>query len=151
MNKKYNITKDGKKALEQELETLKSRRSEIAEKIAETREYGDLSENAEYDAAREDQGITETRIAEIEDVLHNATIIKVGDKSKAQLGSVVELKTGTKTVTYTLVGPIEANPLEGKISNQSPIGIALVGKKVGDIVEIATPKGDLSYEITNLG
>src|SRR5690606_7035455 len=100
-------------------------------KIANARDFGDLSENAEYDAAREEQGLLETRIAEIEDILLNADIIKAGAKSKVALGSVVELKTGRKTVSYTVVGPVEADPLEGKVSNESPIGMALFGKKVG--------------------
>ena len=150
MNKNYSITASGKQELERELEALKSRRGEIADKIAEARSYGDLSENAEYDAAREDQGVTETRITEIENILQNATIIKSGSKTKVQLGSVVELKSGSKKPVYTVVGPVEANPLEGKISNESPIGIALMGKKVGEEVSIKTPKGELTYEIVGL-
>jgi transcription elongation factor GreA len=150
MKKVYNITEEGKKQLEAELETLKGRRGEIAEKIAEARDYGDLSENAEYDAAREDQGVVETRIAEIEDILQNAEIIEGGKKDEVGLGSVVELKTGAKTVTYTVVGPVEADPLEGKVSNESPIGEALMGKKVGDDASITTPKGELHYKIVSI-
>lgn len=150
MNKNYNITADGKKQLETELEKLKGRRGEIAEKIANARDFGDLSENAEYDAAREDQGVTETRIAEIEDILKHASIIKAGSKSKVQLGSTVQLKLGKKNHTYTLVGPVEANPLEGKISNESPIGVALMGRRIGEQVPITTPKGELVYEIISL-
>lgn len=147
MKKQFQITTEGKKELEAELGQLKARRGDIAEKIAEARDYGDLSENAEYDAAREEQGLVESRIAEIEDILMNAELIKGGSKTKVGLGSTVELKTGTKTVTYTVVGPVEANPLEGKISNESPIGEALFGKKVGDTATIATPKGEVAYEI----
>ena len=150
MNKNYSVTSNGKKDLESELEMLKGRRKEIAEKIAEARGYGDLSENAEYDAAREDQGITETRISEIEEILQHSTIIKASGKTKVQLGSVVELKLGKKTTVYTVVGPIEANPLEGKISNESPIGIALMGKRVGEEAKIQTPKGELTYEVLSL-
>ena len=150
MNKYYSITIEGKKDLEKELEILKDRRGEIADKIAEARDFGDLSENAEYDAAREDQGITETRIAEIEEILKYAKVIKNSGKGKVQLGSVVELKLGKKTPTYTVVGPVEANPLESKISNESPIGKALMGKRIGDSVEIETPKGKLVYEIISL-
>ena len=138
MNKVYQITEAGKNELKDELETLKGRRGEIAEKIAEARDYGDLSENAEYDAAREEQGIVETRIAEIENILQNG------------LGSVVELMTGSKTAVYTVVGPVEADPLEGKVSNESPIGAALMGKKVDDTVEINTPKGKLEYKIISI-
>ncbi|HMS93586.1 MAG TPA: GreA/GreB family elongation factor, partial [Candidatus Saccharibacteria bacterium] len=88
-----------------------------------------------------------SRIAEIEDILMNAELIKGGSKTKVGLGSTVELKTDKKTVTYTVVGPVEANPLEGKISNESPIGEALFGKKVGDKATITTPKGEVTYEI----
>ena len=150
MKKTYQITEDGKQELEGELEQLKGRRGAIADKIAEARDYGDLSENAEYDAAREEQGLVESRIAEIEDILLNAEIIKSAGKGKVGLGSVVELKTGAKTVTYTVVGPVEADPLEGKISNESPIGVALFAKKVGDTATITTPKGEISYEIVKI-
>lgn len=151
MKKQYQITADGKKELEQELESLKARRGEVADKISEARDFGDLSENAEYDAAREEQGLLETRIAEIEDILNNAEIIKANKKSTIGLGSRVELKTGSKTVVYTIVGPVEADPLEGKVSNESPIGLALYGKKVGDKVTISTPKGDTTYSIVSVG
>ncbi len=151
MKKLFQITTEGKKELEVELDQLKARRGDIADKIAEARDYGDLSENAEYDAAREEQGLVESRIAEIEDILMNAELIKGGSKTKVSLGSTVELKTGKKSVTYTVVGPVEANPLEGKISNESPIGEALFGKKVGDTATITTPKGDVTYEIVTIG
>jgi transcription elongation factor GreA len=147
VKKQFQITEDGKKDLEAELEQLKGRRGDIADKIAEARDYGDLSENAEYDAAREEQGLVESRIAEIEDILMNSDLIKGGNKGKVGLGSVVELKTGAKTVTYTVVGPVEANPLEGRISNESPIGEALFGKKIGESATITTPKGEVTYEI----
>ena len=143
----YQITAEGKTELEAELEKLKARRGEIAEKIAEARDYGDLSENAEYDAAREDQGLVESRVAEIEDILLNAELIKASRKSTVGIGSKVELKNGAKTVNYHVVGPVEANPIEGKISNESPIGVALTGKKVGDKAVVTTPKGDINYDI----
>lgn len=151
MKKLFQITDEGKKELELELEELKGRRGAIAEKIAEARDYGDLSENAEYDAAREEQGLVESRIAEIEDVLLNAEIITASKSSKVSLGSKVELKTGKKSVTYHVVGPVEADPLEGKISNESPIGVALMGKVVGDVATITTPKGEIEYEIVKVG
>ena len=150
MKKLFHITTKGKKDLEIELSELVGRRGEVAEKIAIARDFGDLSENAEYDVAREEQGLIETRIAEIEEILKNAEIIKSGSKSKVTLGSTVELKTGKKAFSYTLVGPVEADPLEGKISNESPIGKALNGKKVGDMATIATPKGDISYEVVSI-
>lgn len=147
MKKLYQITEEGKRELEAELVELKGQRGDIADKIANARDFGDLSENAEYDSAREEQGLVESRIAEIEDILLNAELIKSGNKSKVSLGSKVELKTSDKTVSYYVVGPVEADPLEGKISNESPIGAALMNKKVGDTAVITTAKGDTSYEI----
>lgn len=146
MKKTYHITLEGKAELEAELEELKGRRGQIAEKIANARDYGDLSENAEYDSAREEQGLVESRVAEIEDILQNADIIKPTKSSTIKVGSTVVLKNGAK-VTYRIVGPVEADPLEGKISNESPIGSALMGKKVGDKVTITTPKGETTYQI----
>ena len=150
MNKPYKITAEGKKALELNLASLISRRSSVANKIAAARDFGDLSENAEYDVAREEQGFIETKISEIEDILLKAEIIKNANTSFVELGSTVELKTGDKRVVYTIVGPVEANPLEGKISNKSPIGEALFGKRVGDKVVITTPKINMGYEISSI-
>lgn len=147
MKKLYQITEAGKEALQAEMDELKGRRGDIADKIANARDFGDLSENAEYDSAREEQGMVESRIAEIEDIILNADIIKATKSTKVVLGSNVELKVGTKTVKYALVGPVEADPLSGRISNESPIGVALMGKKVGDNVTITTPKGEIVYEI----
>lgn len=150
MKKTYQITQTGRQELEAELKELKARRGDIAEKIAEARDYGDLSENAEYDSAREEQGLVETRIAEIEDILMNAEEIKARKSSKVQLGSTVELKSDGKKFSYTLVGPVEADPLSGKISNESPIGVALLGKIVGDKATITTPKGDMTYTVVSI-
>lgn len=150
MKKQYQLTSEGKKELEAELEQLKGRRGDIAAKIAEARDYGDLSENAEYDAAREEQGIVETRVAEIEDILQNAEIIKSTKKAGVvSLGSVVEIKND-KTFTYTIVGPVEADPLNGKISDESPIGEVLMGKKEGDTATVTTQKGDTTYTIVSV-
>jgi transcription elongation factor GreA len=150
MKKAYQITEAGRKELETELVELKSRRGDIADKIAEARDYGDLSENAEYDSAREEQGLVETRIAEIEDILMNAEEIKAHKSSKIQLGNTVEIKNGTKQYSYTVVGPVEADPINGKISNESPIGLALLGKSVGDTAVITTPKGDTTYTVVSI-
>ena len=150
MNKVYQITESGQRELERELEELKSRRGEIADKIAAARDFGDLSENAEYDAAREAQGLLETRITEIETILQNASIIQAGGSSTVTLGSTVELEANGKTVVYTVVGPVVSYPLEGKFSNESPIGQALMGKAVGDTVTISTPKGELAYTVVAL-
>lgn len=149
MKKAYQITAQGRAELEAELAELKSRRGDIAEKIAEARDYGDLTENAEYDSAREEQGLVETRIAEIEDILMNAEEIKAKKSDKVQLGSTVEIKNG-KTTTYHIVGPVEADPLNGKISNESPLGMALLGKTVGEKASITTPKGDTTYTIVSI-
>lgn len=150
MKKTYQITADGKKMLEAELVELKGRRSVIIDKIATARDYGDLSENAEYDAAREEQGIVETRVTEIEDILMNAEIIKVSRAQNVHLGSTVTLKNDKKEITYTIVGAVEANPGLGKISDRSPIGQALIGKKVGEDVTITTPKGETTYTIATM-
>ena len=149
MKKTYQITVEGRQELEKELAQLKGRRGEIADRIAEARDYGDLSENAEYDSAREEQGVVETRIAEIEDILMNAEEIKAKKGGKIHLGSRVTLKNGI-TREYTIVGPVEADPVNGKISDQSPIGLALMGKSEGDQVTISTPKGDVEYKIVSV-
>ena len=150
MKKVYQITEKGQGDLEVELADLKSRRGEIAEKIATARDFGDLRENAEYDAARKEQGLVETRIAEIEEILQNAEIIQSSDGSAVVLGSTVELQSADKTVTYTVVGPVEADPLAGKISNESPIGKELIGKKIGDEVKIKTPKAEMVYIVKSI-
>jgi transcription elongation factor GreA len=150
MKKTYQLTSDGRKNLMAELTELKGKRGAIAEKIAAARDYGDLTENAEYDSAREEQGIVETRIAEIEDILLNAEEIKASRAKSVHLGNKVTLKNDKKEVTYIIVGAVEANPLEGKISDQSPIGQQLLGKNVGDEVTIITPKGATTYSITAL-
>lgn len=151
MKKQYQITREGQKELEAELSELKARRGEVADKIAEARDFGDLSENAEYDAAREEQGLLETRISEIEEILNNAELIKGGSKKAISLGSRVQLTADGKNFSYVIVGPVEADPLEGKISNESPLGVALFGKKVGDSATITTPKGDVTYSIVQIG
>lgn len=146
MKKQYQLTPEGKVELEGELTELIAKRSDIAEKIANARDYGDLSENAEYDAAREEQAMLESRITEVEEILQNADIIKATKSSTVKVGSTVQLKNGSK-VTYRIVGPVEADPMEGKISNESPIGQALMGKKAGDKVTITTPKGETTYTV----
>ena len=152
MKQVFNITEVGKKELEEELASLISQRKEIAEEVATARDFGDLRENSEYDAARKKQGLAETRIAEIENILQNAVIIGEGEKDKVNLGNTIKLKNleNSKEVKYTLVGAVEANPLEGKISNESPIGQQLINKKLGEVVEITTPKGSIKYEITEI-
>ena len=132
IKKNIDLTAEGKKALEKELEELIAGRPEIAEKIATARAFGDLSENEEYSSARNEQKMAESRILEIQEILKNAKIIRGGKKDKVALGTIVALSLGEKNMEYTLVGPTEANPLEGKISNESPIGKALIGKSAGE-------------------
>lgn len=132
IKKSINLTSEGKKELEQELKDLIAGRPAIAEKIAVARSFGDLSENEEYSSARNEQKVAESRILEIQEILKNAKVIRGGKRSKADLGATVSLDMGGRKVEYTLVGPTEANPLEGKISNESPIGKALLGHKAGE-------------------
>lgn len=132
IKKNIDLTAEGKKALEEELEELIAGRPAIAEKIATARAFGDLSENEEYSSARNEQKMAESRILEIQEILKNAKVIRGGKKDKVALGTTVALNLGGKKMEYTLVGPTEANPLDGKISNESPIGKALIGKSAGE-------------------
>ena len=151
MNKLYRLTGDGIKELEDELATLIAKRGPIADAIKSARELGDLAENAEYQAARQEQERTETRISEVEHILRNAELIKEskGD-SKVRLGSRVTLKSSGKTKEFKVVGTVEADPLEGKISDESPLGQAVLGKKVGDEVEIVTPAETATYKVVEI-
>ena len=132
IKKSISLTAEGKKELEKELDELIKGRPAIAERIATARAFGDLSENEEYSSARNEQKIAEGRILEIQDILKNAAIIKGGKKDKVTLGVTAVLDMAGKKLEYTLVGPTEANPLEGKISNESPIGKAVFGRKAGE-------------------
>lgn len=132
MKKTVNLTADGKAELEQELESLIAQRPAIAERIATARAFGDLSENQEYTDARAEQKNVENRIIEIEEILKSAKIIQAAKSDKVSVGSIVTIDMAGKEFTYTLVGPVEANPLEGKISNESPIGKLLLGRKAGE-------------------
>lgn len=148
MKKLFRLTKEGITELQAELATLIGKRAAIADAIKTARELGDLAENAEYQSARSEQDRNESRIGEIEHILQNVEVIKApkGD-SKIQLGSKVTLKGAGKTKEFQVVGTVEADPLNGKISDESPIGKALLGKKVGDDVEITTPAETTSYNI----
>ena len=132
MKKVVNLTKAGKAELEQELANLIAQRPAIAERIATARAFGDLSENQEYTDARAEQKVVENRILEIQDTLKNAVLIKTRKSDKVNIGSTVNISMGGKDFTYSVVGTVEANPLEGKISHESPIGKELLGRKVGD-------------------
>ena len=133
MKKTVNLTKEGKQKLEEELAELIAQRPAIAERIATARAFGDLSENQEYSDARAEQKTVENRIIEIQETLKSATLIKAPRKSdKISMGSTAVISMGGKDFTYTIVGPVEANPLEGKVSHESPIGKELLGRKVDD-------------------
>lgn len=147
MRKLFRLTQTGVDELRAEHDVLVGRRTEIADAIRTARELGDLSENAEYQAARADQERTENRVSEIDNILNNLDIIKKSTNGKVQLGSTVTLKGGSKAKEFQVVGTVEADPLNGKISDESPIGQALIGKKVGDEVEIKTPADTTSYTV----
>lgn len=146
MKKLFRLTQAGVDELIAERAAAIARRSEIADAIRTARELGDLSENAEYQSARADQERNDNRIAEIDGIINNVEIIKKTSSSKVQLGSVVTLK-GAATKEFQVVGTVEADPLNGKISDESPIGKALLGKKVGDEVEIKTPAETTTYTV----
>ncbi len=152
MKKIYRLTQSGIDEHEEELKTLIAQRVPLADRIREARELGDLSENAEYQTAREEQDRLEARIGELEHILQNAQLIK---KSKAdgqvRLGSSIKLETKKGDFKqFQIVGTMEADPLSGKISDESPIGRALLGKKVGDKAELNTPNGKAIYTIADI-
>lgn len=152
--KQYPMTLAGKQKLEEELEHLKTvKRKEVVERIKIARSFGDLSENSEYDSAKEEQGFVEGRITTIESMLRNALIIEEsGASDVVSLGktvSFVELPDGDEE-EYTIVGSAEADPFEGRISNDSPIAKALLGRKVDDIVKLTTPGGDMEVRIVSI-
>ncbi|EZP76251.1 transcription elongation factor GreA [Parageobacillus genomosp. 1] len=150
--KQYPMTKEGKEKLEQELEYLKTvKRKEVVERIKIARGFGDLSENSEYDAAKDEQAFVESRIQMLENMIRNAVIIEE-DKENPDVVSLgksvtfIELPDGEEE-TYTIVGSAEADPFEGKISNDSPIAKSLLGRKVGEEVTVQTPGGEMVVKI----
>jgi transcription elongation factor GreA len=151
IKKVYRLTQPGVDELKVEHAELVAQRPQVADRIKHARELGDLSENAEYQTAREEQDRLESRISELERILQNVQIIKK-PKSDGQvrLGSKIKLKDGGKPLQYQIVGTIEANPAAGKISDESPIGKALLGKQVGDRTEIKTPAGSHTYKIVEI-
>jgi len=147
------ITKEGLEKLKNELKTLKTvKRKQVIAKIQEAREHGDLTENAEYTNAKEEQAMIEDKITELEEIIKHSVIIdKIHKKSKfVRVGSTIKVKFGDNYKVYTIVGHTEANPGIGKISNESPIGQAFLGKKKGDIVEIKVPAGKVRYQIIEI-
>lgn len=151
MKKQFHLTKQGLEELKTELEELKAQREPIAERIKAARELGDISENAEYTAARQEQEQTESRIYEIENILQNVEIISDRKQNtQVHLGSRVKLKGDAGTKEIQVVGTVEVDPLNGKISDESPIGQALLGKKVGDTTKIKTATSEQEYKIESI-
>ena len=153
--KKFIMTYEGVKKLEEELEYLKTvKRKEITEKIKVALGYGNLSENSEYDEAKNDQAFTEGRIIQLENMLKNAVVVDESEipKDKVSVGSIVKVMDYEfdEEVEYTIVGSAEADPMNFKISNESPVGSALLGKKVGDVVEVAVPSGVSKFEVLEI-
>ena len=153
--KKTILTYAGLKALEDELENLRVvKRKEVAGKIKEAREQGDLSENAEYDAAKDEQRDIEARIDELEKILKNVEVVveEEVDLEKINVGCTILVHDDEydEEIEFKIVGSTEANSLQGKISNESPVGQALIGKKVGDVVDVATPAGNIRYTVLKI-
>jgi transcription elongation factor GreA len=150
----YYLTKERAEELKKELETLKGeRRLEVADRLKQAKEFGDLSENSEYSEAREEQGRVETRISELEDVLKKVVLIKnekTAGTDSVFIGSTVTVRKNGKIHTYRIVGSNEAKPEEGKISNESPLGRAFLDKKVGESVIVKTPAGQADYQIMKI-
>jgi transcription elongation factor GreA len=153
MPKDVILTPEGLANLKAELELLATvRRREVAARIKEAREFGDISENAEYDDAKNEQAMLEARIAQLEEKLRSATVIDNSDLGTdiVRVGSVVHVKEGGKSTKYTIVGSAEASPAEMKLSNESPVGKALLGHKRGEEVTFTTPKGERRLKITKI-
>ncbi|MHC6181412.1 transcription elongation factor GreA [Clostridium sp. JNZ X4-2] len=153
--KKYVMTYEGIRKLEQELENLKTvKRKEITEKIRMALSFGDLSENSEYDSAKNEQAFVEGRIVQLENMLKNATIVDEDEipPDIVNVGSIVKVKDYDleEEVEYLIVGSAEADPINNKISNESPVGKGLMGKREGDILEIQIPDGVSKYEILSI-
>lgn len=151
---KYYLTKERSEELKKELETLKGeKRLEVADRLKQAKEFGDLSENSEYTEAREEQSRVETRISELDDMFKKVVLIK-NEKTTANastvIGSTVTVKKDGKVSVYRIVGSNEAKPEEGKISNESPLGRAFLDKKVGDTVVVTTPGGKFDYQIMKI-
>jgi len=149
------LTKEGYQSLKREIDDLSTRRRrEVAERIKIAREFGDIAENAEYDAAKNEQAMLEARIAKLEERLASARVIEKREISKdvVSVGSKVRLRDvdAKQTVEYRIVGSAEANPAELKLSNESPVGKAILGRKKGETVEVATPRGSLKYKILEI-
>ena len=149
------LTSDGYKKLQREIDLLRGeKRREVAERIRVAREFGDIAENAEYDDAKNEQAMLEHKIAQLEERLLSARVItkKEISKDSVSIGSTVRLRDmqANKTFEYHIVGSAEANPTESKLSNESPVGKAIMGKKKGEVVEVTAPRGALKFKIMEI-
>lgn len=146
------ITKEGYEKLRKELEYLKIiKRREVADRIQKAKDMGDLSENAEYSEAKDEQALNEGRIIDVENILKNLTIVENGGhKGEVGMGSTITAKSNGNEKIFTIVSFNEADPMEGKISNESPLGKAFLGRKKGEKVKVETPKGEAEYEILSI-
>ena len=150
-SKRFHLTQAGVDDLNSELETLKQRRLDVANRLKNAKEQGDLAENSDWADAQDEYKYVENRIDEIEHILQNVEIIKTTNGSRVvQLGSKVEIRQNGKKLKFTIVGHLESNPEEGKISYHSPVGRALMDQKVGDNVPINTPGGNHIYTVTRI-
>ena len=149
---KYIFTKEGfEKLLVEEKELKGKRRPGAVDRLKKAREMGDLSENSAYTAAKDELGFVDSRLAEIEELVKKAQIIKKGvDRSRVELGEMVVIEVDDQRQTFTIVGELEANIEEGKLSNKSPLGAALLGKHRGDMVAVMTPGGKTKYKIVDI-
>jgi transcription elongation factor GreA len=152
MSKKYLLTPEGLEKLNQELKNLVTdKRKEVIERIREAAAHGDLSENADYAQAREEQSFIEGRIQEIEDIIKNAEIITAASHhNNVSVGSTILVKINGQERKYTIVGSNEANPKDGKISNESLVGKSLLGRKIGEKFKVTAPAGEMDYEIVGI-
>ena len=151
-NKPAYISRDGLEKLRVELEELVNvRRAEVASRISEAKEHGDITENAEYEDAKNEQAFIEGRIQALSALIKNAVLIdETTSKTHVQIGSTVDLEGDNGKESYTIVGSAEASPGQGRISNESPVGRALLGKKKGDKVTISVPAGDMHYKVVGI-
>ena len=149
----YYLTKERLEELKSELNSLKTgKRVEVADKLKRAKEFGDLSENAEYHAAKDEQANVERRIGDLEEIVRNAVVIKeIANQEMIDIGSTIEVRRDDQILKFKIVGSEEAKPEKGFISNESPLGSGLIGRKVGDFVAVDAPNGKIQYKVVKIG
>jgi len=151
MSEPVYVSKDGLEKLKTELHYLKTvKRREVATRIEKAKDMGDLKENADYHDAKDESGWTESRIMELEDAVNRAVVIEARSSDSVGIGCRVKVAGGGKQKTFTIVGSTEADPLQGRISNDSPLGQAFLGKKVGETAEVKVPSGTITYTVEEI-